>query len=125
MTSEVTRVTSPDGKVDAFVSETDCGATCSFLYEIWLAPKGSRDGERVATLDGATRSEQAWGVNLKWLDANTLSVEYLKADEVTLEKPTLKIAADNIKTSLHGGVTDSRAPAGGMEYNLRTPRRAD
>lgn len=31
---EVVRVTSPDGRVDAILVETNCGAPCSFGYEV-------------------------------------------------------------------------------------------
>jgi hypothetical protein len=116
---EVVRVTSPDGRIDAIVFETDCGATCSFGYEIRLAPKGRRDGEEVATLDSALRSEQAYGVNLKWLDADKLSVEYLRAQHSILLRKAVDIAGQNVKVSLHEGVNDPQAPAGGMRYNRR------
>ena len=116
---EVSRVTSPDGRVDAILFETDCGATCSFGYEIRLAPKGTRNGEEVATLDGAVRSEQAWGVNLKWLNADNLSVEYLRANHSTLLEQAVDIAGHTVKVSMHSGVNDLQAPAGGMQYNRR------
>jgi hypothetical protein len=116
---EVLRVTSPDGRIDAIVFETDCGATCSFGYEIWLAPKGKRGGEEVATLDAAVRSEQAYGVNLKWLDADKLSVEYLRADHSILLRQAADVAGHSVRVSRNGGVDDPQAPAGGMLYNRR------
>jgi len=116
---EVLRVTSPDGKIDAIVFETDCGATCSFGYEIRLAPRGSRNGDEVATLEGAIRSEQAWGVNLRWLDAERLSVEYLRAEHSRLLKQGVDVGGHRVSVSLREGVNDPRAPAGGMLYNRR------
>lgn len=115
---EVLRITSPDGRVDAIVFETNCGAPCSFVYEIWSAPKGGRNGVRVAYVDAAVRNEKAWGVNLKWLGSDRLAVEYLRADSSQLEKPSIEVAGDRVEISLRDGVQDPRAPAGGMEFNL-------
>jgi hypothetical protein len=81
-------------------------------------PRGSHDGEEVAVLDAAVRSEHSWGVNLKWLDADELSVEYLRADNARLLKPIVDVAARSVKVALHGGVNDPQAPAGGMVHNL-------
>jgi hypothetical protein len=114
---EVSRVTSPDGGADALVFETNCGAPCSFGYEVELGPKGSRHGEQVASFEGATRNGQAWGVNLKWLGRDKLSVEYLRAEDARLLKQTVVVAGRDIAVSLHSGVTDLSAPAGGMLYN--------
>jgi hypothetical protein len=114
---EVLRVTSPNGRVDAIVFETDCGAPCSFGYEIRIAPKGSRDGEEVAALDAALRNEHAWGVNLKWVDTDSVSVEYLRADYSTLLKQAVDVGGRKIRVSLNKGVEDQGAPSGGMLFN--------
>jgi len=115
---EVLRVTSPDGRVDAIAFESDCGAPCDFVYEIRLVPRGSSGGEEVASLDGALRSEHSWGVNLKWLGADKLSVEYLRADNAMLLKQVVDVSGRAVKVSLRGGVNDPQAPAGGMVYSL-------
>lgn len=116
---EVSRVTSPDGGVDALVFETNCGAPCSFGYEVELGTKGSRHGEQVASLDGATRNGQAWGVNLKWLGPDKLSVEYLRAEDARLLKQTVVVAGRDVSVSLRSGISDPSAPAGGMLYNRK------
>jgi hypothetical protein len=116
---EVSRVTSPDGGVDALVFETNCGAPCSFGYEVELGTKGSRHGEQVALLDGATRNGQAWGVNLKWVGPDKLSVEYLRAEDTRLLKQTVAVAGRDITVSLLSGVSDPSAPSGGMLYNRK------
>lgn len=116
---EVSRVTSPDGAVDALVFETNCGTPCSFGYEVELGIKGSPHGEQVASLDGATRNGQAWGVNLKWLSPDSLSVEYLRAEDARLLRQRVAIAGHDIAVSLRGGVNDPSAPAGGMAYNRK------
>ena|ERR1700757_4349154 len=116
---EVLRVGSPDGQVDAVVFETNCGAPCSFGYDVELVPRGARGGDQIAALEGAVRNEQAWGVNLNWLGADKLSVEYLRADQAKLFKPGVKIGGHNITVTLRSGVNDPAAPAGGMLYNRR------
>jgi hypothetical protein len=105
--------------VDAFVLETNCGAPCSFGYEVEIAPKGSYRGQRVASLDGATRNQQAWGVNLRWSNPSELSVEYLRAEDSKLLMRTIFAAGRQITVSLHDGVQDPTAPGGGMLYNLK------
>jgi hypothetical protein len=42
-TTEVARVTSPDGLVDAVVTSTDAGALVSLYYHVYIVPKGSKD----------------------------------------------------------------------------------
>ena len=116
---EVSRVTSPDGRVDAIVFENNCGAPCSFGYEVELAAKGSRRGDEVASLEGASRNEQAWGINVRSSGPDELSVEYFKADNARLLTRTVAIGGRNVAVSLHNGVKDPTAPAGGMLYNLK------
>lgn len=111
---EVMRVTSPDGRIDAIVIETNCGAPCDFGYEVRLGPKDVPVGEEVAFLYGATRSEYAAGVNLRWSSANNLAIEYLRAKRVTVKKHTVRVADQNVQVSLQEGLTDAKAPAGGM-----------
>jgi hypothetical protein len=120
---EVLRLTSPDGRTDAIVYETDCGVLCSFGYEIELAPKGGHGGDEVASVLGAVRNERAYGVDLKWQDADSISIEYLRAEYPHLLKQTADIAGHKITISLRGGVYDSQAPGGGMEYNLHEKPR--
>jgi len=116
---EVLRVTSPDGRVDALVFEENCGVPCSFAYEVELVAKGDRGGEEAALLEGAVRGQNAWGVNLNWIDSNKLSVEYLRAENAKLLKQTVRIGGRNVTVSLHSGVIDPAAPAGGMLYNRK------
>lgn len=87
-------------------SETNCGTPCSFDYEIELVPKGCHRGEHVASVDGATRGNNAWGVNLRWSNPDALSVEYLRAENARLLKPTVTIAGATVRVSLRNGVND-------------------
>lgn len=89
------------------------------MYEVRLARKGSRFGQNVAFLDAATRSDNAWGVNLKWSDSHNLFVEYFQARHADLQKSTVNLAGNTIRVGLHPEIYDSQAPSGGMLYNLR------
>lgn len=110
---EVARVTSPDGRLDAVVVEINGGATTSFAYAVYVTEKAARfGGEPIAFLYDATRSERAYGVNLKWRGAKKLVVEYLRTGRFRVEKGPIEVV-------LKGGVTDPSAPGGGMFYNLR------
>jgi len=115
---EVTRVSSPDGRVDAVLVETNGGATTSFGYEIHVVEKGRPPHDRVAWLYDAVRNEQAYGANLKWTNDQELVIEYLSARQEDLKRARVTVAGRAINVSLRSGVTDPTAPAGGMLFNL-------
>lgn len=117
---EVIRLTSPGSPpLDALLIEVNGGATSTFKYDLFVVPKGSAaSGEPVATLVGATRSEQAYGANLRWRGPAHLRVEYLQARSVR-GGGAIEVNGQSIELELVSGVTDRSAPAGGMEYNLR------
>ena len=77
---EVARVPSPDGRIEAVLSETNGGATTSFGYEVELDPKQPDGGTEVASLYGVVRNAQAYGVDLHWEDNHTLVIECLKTE---------------------------------------------
>ena len=121
---EVARQSSPSGRVDAVLVETNGGATTPFGYSVYIVPNGApvpRDGE-AARLIGAVRNDSAWGVNLRWVDLSHLSVEYRDARDQAIRTGTVTIGADTITILLRSGVVDSAAPGGGMLYNLRARR---
>ena len=117
---EVARATSPSGKVDAVLVETNGGATTSFGYEIYVVPaRGSTWlHKRVAFLYAAARNEQAYGVNLRWARPSDLAIEYLEARQENLALPNIDVAGEQVRVSLRSGVNDLKAPPGGMLYNL-------
>ena len=118
---EVARVTAPSGDIDAILIETNGGATTSFGYLVYVVPRGASatDSKRVASLYGATRSDQAYGVNLKWRSSEELAVEYLSAHSEDLLRDSLSITNHTIRVQLVSGVSDPAAPPGGMLYNLQ------
>jgi len=118
--AEVGRTTSPSGKVDAVLVEGSGGATTSYGYEVFVVPAGKSTWlqKKVAFLYGAARSEQAYGVNLRWVDRANLTLEYLRAQHAELLLPNVSVGGEQIRVSLRSGVTDPKAPPGGMLYNL-------
>ncbi len=121
---EVARVTSPSGRLDAVLVETNGGATTAFGYYAYLVPRGkdNRRGILVADLYDAGRSNQAAGANLRWGAPSQLLIEYLTAKQERLTRPSVELGADTVTVSLRSGVLDTTAPSGGMLYNLLKDR---
>jgi hypothetical protein len=115
---EVARVPSPDGRIDAVLFEINGGATTSFDYEVELDTKqGNR--AKVASLYGAVRNAQAYGVDLHWDDNHTLVIECLKTEAPPHIKDLVAVGDRDVHVLLHTGVEDKKAQSGGMLYNLR------
>jgi hypothetical protein len=116
---EVARVPSPDGGLEAIVIEINGGATTSFVYEVRVVATGESGGTRVAWLDAAVRSDQAYGINVRWPSAAVLCLEYFEAQTATLDAQRLRVGDREVEIRLLDGVLDPTAPPGGMRYNLR------
>jgi hypothetical protein len=118
-TDTVVRAASQSGRVEALLDEINCGATTSFGYVVSLRPVASSmaSGVRVASAYGAVRNEDAYGMNLVWVDENTLEIQYWKARWATLEHPDASVDGGTIATRMKADVRDETAPAGGMIYN--------
>jgi hypothetical protein len=125
---EVARVPNQATNVDAVLVETNAGATTSFGYEVFILPHGQkpdRSGHAVVTLYGAIRNDHAYGANLRWTSTDTLSVEYLVAQQATWLNGSLGVNGHIINILLKAGISDPTAPSGGMLYNLQgRPRGA-
>jgi hypothetical protein len=80
---------------------------------------------RVASAYGAVRNDGAYGMNLVWVDENTLEVQYWKARWVTLEAPDVSVDGASITTRMKADVRDESAPAGGMPYNIERRSAAE
>jgi hypothetical protein len=118
---EVARLAHPDANVDAVLVETNCGATTSFGYEVFLLPRGQKPTESdhaVASLYGAVRNAQAYGVNFRWTSNDTLVVEYLKAQHADWRNGSLAVNGRVVNIVMKSGVNDPAAPPGGMLYHL-------
>ena len=121
---EVSRVSSPAGDLDAVLVETNGGATTSFGYLVYVLPRSAKPSKshEVAWLYAAGRNEHAYGANLRWVGPSEVVIEYQHADEAEARKPTIRIGGQTVTVVMHGGVSDSTAPAGGMLYNLERNR---
>jgi hypothetical protein len=117
---EVARISSPSGQLDAVVIETNGGATTSFGYEVHIVPEGTvaSKATEVASLYGAVRNEQAYGVNVRWRRSDLLAVEYLRAKDASLRRPRVSVNGRDVQVVLAGSIADPEAPSGGMLYNL-------
>ena len=116
---EVARSKSPDGFLEAVLVESNGGATTSLWYDIYVVKAGAKySGASAAHLYDAVRNPSAYGVNLKWLSPNDIAIEYLSAEQTTVEHPIVQVAGKSITVTLRAGVEDSAARAGGMLYNL-------
>ncbi len=120
-TDEVSRVTSPNGKADAVIFEGSAGATTSYEYQIFLVNQGAKVAEsnRVARLHGASRNDQAYGVNLRWQQNDLLQVEYLKAQSAHVSQPQITVNGASFAVVLKDGVLDPTAPSGSMLFNRK------
>jgi hypothetical protein len=120
----VARSFSPDGAIDAVLVESNGGATTSFWYDVCLARHGGTCtvAESIATIYGATRSDQAYGVNVHWVNDSLLEVRYLDAVR-TKVADTHSMGDRMVKIVLRPGVRDDLAPPGGMLYNLQNRRQ--
>jgi hypothetical protein len=114
---QVASAKSPNGHVEAIVAETNGGATVDFGYEISVRSSPSGAPTRVASLYGAIRSEQAYGVNLVWVGERTLEIQYLRAKSAKLERGAVTLDGQSFAVRLKPGLLDASAPAGGMEYS--------
>ena len=99
--------------------DTNGGATTSFGYKVYIVPAGSGTwrGQEVASLYGAVRNENAYGVNIRWITGNSLAIEYLHARQQHVAMAVAEVAGERVKIALRDGISDPTAPAGGMLYN--------
>jgi hypothetical protein len=117
---EVARMTSPSGKLDAVLFESNGGATTSFAYQVYIVRKSERVAKSalaVALVYAAIRSPCAYGVNLRWRGERRLDVEYLSARFENTTSPVRLGGSEPIQIELRSGIVDASAPSGGMVWN--------
>jgi hypothetical protein len=75
--TEVSRVTSPDGRVDAVAERIDCGAPCSSGYSVSVVPRGATlpndPAQRIFLADDIVNPQ------VKWDELHLLDIGYDKA----------------------------------------------
>ena len=114
---EVADVVSPNGAFKAVVTESNGGATTSFGYDVGVGLNQNDKSKRVATLYGATRNTDAYGVNLHWLGNDTLQIEYFKAKAIFNVLSAIEVSGHPVRIVLVGGRFDPTAKPGGMGFN--------
>jgi hypothetical protein len=114
---EVANVASPNGALKAVVTESNGGATTSFGYDVNVGLNRNDESKRVATLYGATRNANAYGVNLHWTGDDTLQIEYFKAKAVLNVVNAVEVSGRSVRVVLVGGRLDPTAKAGSMWLN--------
>jgi hypothetical protein len=116
---EVQRVPAPTRNLDAVLVETADTAT-TFAYTVYVVRKGKPAGSRRAAvfLRGATRSDSAFGLNLRWASDSVLILEHFKVQHVKQRGPREIVGSDTVRVQYRAGVVDSLAPRGGMRDNL-------
>jgi len=75
--AEISRVTSPDGVVDAVMIEKNCGAPCSIDHAVFVVPRGQK-----APLDSnlaVFSADDIFGDQLLWKQSHLLEVSYGRA----------------------------------------------
>lgn len=72
---EVSRLTSPDNKVDAVLVERNVGATTSYSYHVYIVPKGTKvkRGHEKFIADKVSH------IKIEWLQSKLLQISYEQA----------------------------------------------
>lgn len=91
-------------------------ATTDFAYEVNIAQNWPlRWNHAVAGFYGAGRSDCAYGVNIRWINNDTLSITYKDAKSTDVDKAA-RMFGRTVRIITTKGVDDPAAPCGGMEY---------
>lgn len=69
----IDRKTSPDNEVDSILVRGNCGATTSYVYRVYLAPKGTKETEFRSYVFKADRAD---GIEVAWLASKELLISY-------------------------------------------------
>jgi hypothetical protein len=112
---EVARVPSPNGRLEAIVTEYNGGATTLLSYLVYVKKAGSprsRWDSPVAKLYGPLRNENSSGVNPKWAGDGKLTVECLRARDIKLPSPVTRVEGQTVLTNVQTGVLDTHVPSG-------------
>jgi hypothetical protein len=87
--TEITRLTAPDGRHDAVLFEHNCGATTDFATHVSVLPSGAALGNDPGNAFAAEANETGprapWGgpeVEVEWEADGTLAIHYDTASEV-------------------------------------------
>jgi hypothetical protein len=70
---EIDRISSPDFLVDAVLIQANAGATTSFIFEVYLVPKGNDVPPENYVL---FRGDKMKGLTIRWTQAKLLEIQY-------------------------------------------------
>lgn len=119
----VEHLQSPSETFLATVHEINGGATTDFLYRVEVQRRGFGWYHQPQLVFGGwgTASGNCAGVNLRWLDDHTLDISYLTTRDnrkpFIAERPEMD--GEPLWVRVRSGVTDPRAPCGGVEHNQK------
>lgn len=115
---EVVRSPGLGGRVELLIIEASAGATTSYSYDVHLVAAGDDPAEAVMSINGATRSGKAYGVDAVWTSADHVQVTYWRADSPPPE-PAAKhvtVAGHAITVTVLAGKVNRSAPPGSMHH---------
>jgi hypothetical protein len=72
---EISRITSPDSKIDCVLVERNCGATTCYAYSVFLVPKGGT----LRKAQPVYRADHISDLNVRWQTAKMLDIRYKEA----------------------------------------------
>jgi len=75
--TEIARVTSPDGAVDAVMMVSNCGAPCSNTYSVIVVPKGRKVPDD--SVQYVFSADDMVNPQVSWKQAHLLEIAYAKA----------------------------------------------
>ena len=105
----------PDGRTHAILTETNGGATTAFGYLVDLHPSDHQGEKPVRVADlYRVSSNCEYGLDMEWIDANTLALRFDTAAQMKIAKAAL-VGGKRIRVVVKRGVEASDAnPCRGM-----------
>ena len=113
---EVSRVSSPDGALDAVLLESSSGAAPSADYSIYVVKHGAPLGRSPAVMyvHATPRGDASDAVAPRWADDNSLAVDYQVAGTVTVPRREIRLENRSVRITPRPGALDPPATAGGV-----------
>jgi hypothetical protein len=113
--TEIARIPSPDGMVDAVAQRTNCGAPCSSSYVVSIVPKGAiapRDSEKQVFL-----ADDIVNAQVRWKEPHLLDIGYDKAFIENFRNVTYPLGSPGDVESWHYAVEVHLSPSSaGFSY---------